>query len=428
MRKTSESEPTRWDKYSGEPTTKPSGQPGQVQPGSSVIPLKPSSGRIQQLHRQNDTPSEDRPKAATVTDTGLFIDTRPPWKGASGRHAIVDPVADKPGQPIPIPRRSSKRIVSPATSPSNATPSGVRMVPAESETTPASKRESPNTDDHLPYKMSGKTPSTSHESPTPLTFKRSGLPSPISPGNEVAGESAERGRSRVIMDSAHADSANRRVIPRKSIDTTHSTHSSHDHPISRFSWTTYNTDSPPPSPPPPVPKVNLSAAPTNSNSIMNRTRPIASRSNYPSPSPPPPNISSSRKPVATPTFDQPRHSPTSSIAPSTNSKALPRTPQQSSASDLIESLNAQLDDLFTQRSNVQKVIRDLLETQPQNPLVSDFRARKEADKKLQGLKDDLAEITRQEHEVGLRLHRAYKKRERMEGAMPTALWIRRVTS
>jgi hypothetical protein len=134
-----------------------------------------------------------------------------------------------------------------------------------------------------------------------------------------------------------------------------------------------------------------------------------------------------RKPVVSPTITQPRHSPTSSVAPSTNSKALPRTPQESSASDLIESLNAQLDDLFTQRSNIQKVIRDILQTEQQNPLVIDLKARKEAEKKLQGLKDDLAEITRQEHEVGLRLHRAYKKRERLDGAMPTALWIRRIT-
>jgi len=69
----------------------------------------------------------------------------------------------------------------------------------------------------------------------------------------------------------------------------------------------------------------------------------------------------------------------------------------------------------------------LVQTEQLNPLISDLKARKEADKKLQGLKDDLAEITRQEHEVGLRLHRAYKKRERMDGDMPTALWIRRIT-
>jgi hypothetical protein len=135
-----------------------------------------------------------------------------------------------------------------------------------------------------------------------------------------------------------------------------------------------------------------------------------------------------RKPVPSGTYDAPRHSPTSSLAPSTASKALPRTPQESSASDLIAALQAQLDDLFTQRSNVQKVIRDFLDTQPQNPLLSDLKARREAEKKLQNLKDDLAEITRLEHDIGLRLHRAYKKREKADGATPTALWIRRVTS
>lgn len=442
MRKTSGSQPTRWDKYSGEPTTKPSGQPGQVKPGDPVIPLKPSSARIPQPPQQNNTTNEDAPRVSPVIDrasrfanTGLFVDTRPPWKGASGRHTIVEPVADKPGQAIPIPRRSSKTMISPATSSSNATPSGLQRVPAESETTTVSKWDSANSDDEaikppVPLKISSNTPSKSHASPTSPTFRPSGYPSPISPGNEVTGGSTQPGQSHVIIDSSPQYFANRRAIPRQSVDTTRSTYSSRDHPNSRFSWTTYNTDntdqhSPPPSPPPPVPKMIQSAVSADSQSIMNRTRPVPSSSNFP-----PPALSSKmstiRKPVAAPTFDQPKLSPTSSVTP-TISKALPRTPQESSASDLIESLNAQLDDLFTQRSNIQKVIRDILETQPQNPLVSDLKSRKEADKKLQGLKDDLAEITRQEHELGLRLHRAYKKRERVEGAAPTALWIRRIT-
>lgn len=368
MRKGSgSSEPTRWDKYSGEPTTATTGLPGQVKPGTPLVALK-STGRLQQ------------------TDPGLVIDTRPPWKGASGRHAIVEPVKDKerkPGEAIPVPRRSSKRKPIPATSPSNATPSGIRVVDTEGETSPASVRES-----------------------TPIAD-----------------------------ETIKPDPADRRSIPRKSIDTTYARQSSRENPDSRFSWTTYNTDttyqqSPPSSPLPPMPALPVqpvSAAPANPYSIMNRSRPVPSSGSSPSPAPSP-TIDTARKPVPSSTYDAPRHSPTSSLAPSTASKALPRTPQESSASDLVAALQAQLDDLFTQRSNVQKVIRDFLDTQPQNPLVSDLKARREAERKLENLKDDLAEITRLEHEVGLRLHRAYKKREKADGATPTALWIRRVTS
>lgn len=356
-----------------------------------MIALKSAASRLQQPPRQDPaSPVEQRKpetipdKASRLKDPGLVIDTRPPWKGASGRHTIVEPVEDKPlkpGQSIPVPRRSSKRKPGPATSPSSATPSGIRMVPTEAETSLASVREN-----------------------TPIAD-----------------------------ETVKLDPANRRSIPRKSIEAAH-TQSLRDGPDSRFSWTTYNTDttyqqSPPPSPPPPLPELPRSVAPVNASSIMNRSRPLPSSNSSVSPAPSP-TIGAARKPVASTVYDGHRRtsSPVSSIAPSTTAKALPRTPQESSANDLVATLQAQLNDLYTQRNNVQRVIRDFLATQPQNPLVSDLKARREAERKLENLKDDLAEITRQEHDIGLRLHRAYKKRERADGATPTALWIRRVTS
>ena len=54
-------------------------------------------------------------------------------------------------------------------------------------------------------------------------------------------------------------------------------------------------------------------------------------------------------------------------------------------------------------------------TQPQNPLVADLRARREADKKLTVWKDELAAIEVMEHDAGLRLHRAWKRKESVEG-------------
>ena len=440
MRKNSDSEPTRWDKYSGEPTTAATGQPGQVKPGNPMIALK-QTGRLQQTQRRAPDADEKvvpvSEKAFRFKDPGLVVDTRPPWKGASGRQTIVQPVEDKPGQAIPIPRRSSKTNPGPSTTPSGATPYSTQMtgVQPESETSPASVRRVPLIEDEtnkpdVPQKDSDNAHPKQPESPTSAAFKQSGYPSPVSPRGDVDGGTTFS-QSHVNAPE-HDVTPNRYSVPRKSVDTSYARQSSREHSDSRFSWTTYNTDatyqqSPPPSPPPQMPPLPRSAMPANPYSIMNRSRPVPSTNNSPSPAASP-TISTYRKPVPSPDFDAPRRSPTTSLAPSAASKALPRTPLESSASDLVDALQAQLDDLFTQRSNVQKVIREFLQTQPQNPLISDLRAMREAEKKLQRLKDDLADITRQEHDVGLRLHRANKKREKADGATPTALWIKRVTS
>jgi len=66
-------------------------------------------------------------------------------------------------------------------------------------------------------------------------------------------------------------------------------------------------------------------------------------------------------------------------------------------------------------------------TKNHNPMVFDLAARKEHDRKLKDLEDILADLSRQEHEVGLRLHRAFKRRDRQLNEQPTALWIKRVT-
>jgi hypothetical protein len=76
---------------------------------------------------------------------------------------------------------------------------------------------------------------------------------------------------------------------------------------------------------------------------------------------------------------------------------------------------------------VNRLLGDLNGTQPQNPLVTDLAKRRETEKRRKEFEDELAEIGREEHDVGLRLHRAWKRREREDGAAGTTLWIRRVT-
>jgi len=57
-----------------------------------------------------------------------------------------------------------------------------------------------------------------------------------------------------------------------------------------------------------------------------------------------------------------------------------------------------------------------------------WRRREEEKRKVEGLREEEAEVRRSEHELGLRLHRAWKRRDRDEANFePTSIWVRRVT-
>jgi hypothetical protein len=49
------------------------------------------------------------------------------------------------------------------------------------------------------------------------------------------------------------------------------------------------------------------------------------------------------------------------------------------------------------------------------------------EQRKKGYQEELDSIKSEEHDVGLKLHRAWKKREREEGGSGSALWVRRVT-
>lgn len=66
---------------------------------------------------------------------------------------------------------------------------------------------------------------------------------------------------------------------------------------------------------------------------------------------------------------------------------------------------------------------------PSDPLARGMEARRQAEekKKVEMLKEELDDVIREEHEIGLRLHRAFKRRDANAVYEPTGLWIRRVT-
>jgi len=72
----------------------------------------------------------------------------------------------------------------------------------------------------------------------------------------------------------------------------------------------------------------------------------------------------------------------------------------------------------------------MTELMPQDNLVVTsevWRKREEEKRKVEGLKTEEADIRRQEHDIGLRLHRAWKRRDKEAVYEPTGLWVRRVT-
>ena len=113
------------------------------------------------------------------------------------------------------------------------------------------------------------------------------------------------------------------------------------------------------------------------------------------------------------------------------SKALPPAPPEiNPTNDRVGYLNARLESLANRRININKSIKKMTELMPtDNLMASDAVLKKrEVEKiKIESLKLELAEVQREEYELGLKLHRAYKRQDRDAEYEPTTLWVRRVT-
>lgn len=124
---------------------------------------------------------------------------------------------------------------------------------------------------------------------------------------------------------------------------------------------------------------------------------------------------------------EPQHPPRSS---SVLTKSLPNTPAETASSDPISTLEARRDDLAHRRMNIEKSIKQMTELMPVDRMMvtEEVRRKRELEKKqIEGLRQDEADIRREEHEVGLKLHRAWKRKDKQAGYEETGLWVRRVT-
>jgi hypothetical protein len=276
--------PLMWDDYSGEPTFDGAGKPSQVKPGEFDYRagLKPANKMQQPLVAMDNAHKAGfREKATRLAQRGLAVDTRPPWKGSSGRQAIVGTPQDKPGQPVPQPRRQDeKRVKSPGNMSSNnaASPSAhiVALSPETRQVTASARPEK---------RISSKK---DHDASSGRQIYNS------VPADSSSGATLHQQPTLRKGDFRPAYASDDSPPPRRTRNSPNSRFvedSPGQNPNSRFSWTTtatsmYQRDSPPPSPPPPMPTKYLNeASPSPQASMLERGHPTR-RLGVDEPSPP----------------------------------------------------------------------------------------------------------------------------------------------
>lgn len=185
---------------------------------------------------------------------------------------------------------------------------------------------------------------------------------------------------------------------------------------SRFSATTYATTSYDDSPPA-TPEMGSTTSPTSAtpNSVLNRKRPV-----------PAAGIPSSKATTRKPTPSAVPRTPPS--LEKRDSKSLPKAPENVEPVSPVQTLQAKRDALRRRKRNIETVIYELTHVVQPSSIAYDKASRQEIKKTVDQLSKELADVVKDEHETGLKLHRAWKRHDDFAAYEPTSIWVRRVTS
>ncbi|KAK4176005.1 hypothetical protein QBC36DRAFT_15816 [Triangularia setosa] len=503
-------EPPRWDPLTGERTT--AGRPSQVNsaelaqglgitatawasPQTSPTQVPPSfTDRVRRIAKKAAAGREREPQHDTDPAAGAFTSTRPGWRGASGRTAIVEPVRDTPEvAPLRIPEKNSRRTFTPVQAARPKPDLSLGGVPRRGQTPPISP---PATE--APTARTGLR-ETSHDivrtpsqqiSPTAYLHSENAqsYPSPplsstpLGSGDAPAMAARELARDAVpnlaalpspkFNNSSHEVNVIRRKPP--------PVHAHHQHQDSASSVYSQSPQGPLHTSPLHIPDIAPPATLAANNGTYVQPPSRFSITTYATSNtgttrddgddlvdedqPPVPSLpvglhhrgkigsSSDDSPVTSP-IDQFMTSPftthteqlkmvnpalaraqaierPSSRASDIN-KSLPPAPPEGEAQDRVGLLNAQLRALANRRININRSITQMTEMMPTDKLMNSeevIRKREIEKKKVEALKQELSEVQREEYELGLKLHRAYKRLDRDNEFEPTGLWVRRVTN
>ena len=449
---------TKWDGFSGEPTSDDKGMPASVRPGmqpaeSQYPHLKERTKQILASLREREAAKKTslaKPLPPMADDPLDNPPQRAPWRGASGRAAIVEPVKNTPSARQGPIQHLARKPVQHAERSASLTQTYHEAVTDEPniETSPSVQNlrtvESQDSIKPLvPLKTRNLTPplnsNTLPQSPTKQTHI--GTPEEL---YSLQPSVYEAPHGRVESPNYEEEPTTPTTPVAAPQPLTHPyVHAEQsfvqpdiDREQSHFSWTTYATsaadsprssaqavqDSPPPLPLPDLsPPVVVKKRPLSTSPFMH-SPPYLQRQYADSTS------SVARKPV--PGF-QPR---TSSVTSATaramsTSKSLPPTPTIAEGADKMENLDAQLEGLNRRKHNITRIVAGLEAALKKNAIIYDTWKRKEVEKNIKNHKMELDDIGREIHEISLQLHRAQRKRDREDGYEAcTGLWIKRVTS
>lgn len=372
---------TKWDELSGEPTHSHRGKPAQVSPTNPRLPASQNNKSSQKHPFAFLTKVRGR-TASNPNSRDAMPPARPPWKGASGRSAIVSP---------PLSRKTSvdKQFFPPRKDSRSHSAAGPSSNFASKVGDNQYSLQKP-IDSDGPFRIDTFDFATSASNVIRINTIPDGGARLQDPDiNTVLNE----------RQPVHAYSYSESRNPSQPTHAS-SRDTSLDEPfVSRFSATTFAT--------------------TEAGSP-----PRVSRRSNETDAPPVP-----RMPLGMSGKRVTARKPTPSQLSASTSKSLPQSPPEMEASNRIEAMEAKLRDLARRRANINTIINELTQVIQPSSIAYDLATRSEVTKTVKSLNSELDDIKKEEHDVGLRLHRAKKKRDEEDYfCEPSGLWIKRVTS
>ncbi|PWY92500.1 hypothetical protein BO70DRAFT_12480 [Aspergillus heteromorphus CBS 117.55] len=378
---------TGWDDFSGSPSSGGHLAPGGVSFRTEISANPPSTqgSNIFGWGKQKK-PSEPRTRPSRVDNT-FSPALREPWKGASGRSPIVTPIQEKPGAK-PLARvhmsRSNDRL--------------------------RDHRTDSPTPDFVPHAVV----------PTVVTTITAGEPKSKGPEKDKPAFGKEHYRTRTSEERAPTPSISSIAPPRVDlpepdwesslVDLRLTTDELAEEPASRFSATTYEpTETGSSIGSARVSLDGASQSTDNFASIMSRKRPVPSA------------IAPGKKPTRKPT-------PSQALGDAEAPKEPDQVTPEQQIQGRIDALEARKDTLARRKTNINTIIYELTQAIQPSSIAYDMAAKDEVKRTVASLETELAEIKREEHEIGLKLFRAWKKRDDIGGYGGSSLWVKRVTS
>ncbi|KGO46476.1 hypothetical protein PEX1_005630 [Penicillium expansum] len=197
-----------------------------------------------------------------------------------------------------------------------------------------------------------------------------------------------------------------------------------DEPRSRFSATTYTATEPgsqDASPRESMQLENRSTDDVSTSSIMARRRPV------------PIGVPTSKKqtvsamPVRKPTPSQVAQQVGQMPAQSPSPPPPPEVPLD--AQGRIKAMENKRDDLTQRRYSLEALIAELSKVIQPTSAVYDLAAKAEAQKSIKGIEGEIADIKKEEHDLGMKITRAWRRLDEKENSGDgNNLWVKRVTS